>query len=591
MLRYGHVQRRSHRQASVAPLRVDTGPSLRPVDRTPTPLHLPHLRRHAVNPIPLSLDRNREIHRGDCLEILSDHDRFPNEFVDLIYLDPPFNSNVIYNLPFDKKHRRDFEAVAAFKDTWSWDRSEQELYETLEKNSKDDVDSFLVRMVKFTLDLRGTTGKENIAAYLLNMGVRLKHLKRILKPTGSIWLHCDPTASHYLKILMDVVFGPEMYKNEIIWGYFAPSNTKYRFPSKHDVLLFYTKSKKATFHKDKTRIPHTRATGTGKSSMASTNTDPERFEELEKAWEKRGKPAESHWSDIEIENMDNEIEDMYNYWNDIGAGSHIPKQERLGFPTQKPIKLLERIIESCSNQGDLVLDPFCGCGTTLHAAERLTRRWIGIDISRYAASLVKHRIADSFKTELSPDDITVYGLPTTVDEARKLVKEMDGRFEFEKWVCGMLGTSNMFQRKIPGKRGADGGVDGLLKFFPIRTEAITDGQSKVAEAYAVVQAKSGKVTPNDVKALTQVIEDTPGALAAIVIAFDEYRTTFNNNASRKMIDGILGNYSKVQFVSVRELLELPEDPTFLPNIYKMRGRSETIRLPDTESPDAQARLV
>ncbi len=517
--------------------------------------------------------------------------------MDLIYLDPPFNSNVVYNLPFDKKNKRDFEAVAAFEDTWTWETQEQSLYEELKTSGKDDEDLFLVKIVGFALDLRGKKGSDNIAAYLLNMGVRLKSLKRILKPTGSIWLHCDPTASHYLKILMDVIFGFEFYKNEIIWGYTGPSNTKYKFPSKHDVLLFYTKGKMGVFNKEDTRISHTRATGTGRTSMASKNTKPEDFEKLEQQWESIGKPVESHWADIDVE-----IEDIGNYWTDIGAGSHIPKQERLGFPTQKPVKLLKRIIESCTNENDLVLDPFCGCGTTLHAAESLERRWIGIDISRYSASLVKHRILDKknkFKNKqnqlLDQNDITTYGLPTTVEEARALVIEIDGRFEFEKWVCGVLGTSDMMQRKKPGKRGADGGVDGLLMFFPFKKLEDVTTQPIAEDAYAVIQVKSGKVTPDAVRALTQVIDETPGAIAAVLVAFEDQRRTFDNNASKDVIPGIEEDsngiaYRKVQFVSIEQILSSEQNPVHLPNIRKMGGKSETVKMPKTEKIDSNGTL-
>ena len=517
----------------------------------------------------LSSKRNREIYRGDCLDILSDYELFPSEFVDLIYLDPPFNSNAVYNLPFSKADRKDFEAVAAFEDTWIWGATENKHIEAL--RTGDSLDQSMVKVVELALEMRGTRGKDNIAAYLINMGVRLKHLKRVLKGTGSIWLHCDPTASHYLKMLMDVVFGSENFRNDVSWCYTSPSNTKRWFPRKHDCLLFYVKDKEyAYFDTDNIRVPYKESFTMGGSGSLTrgAKTDMDYTTGRDEQFAK-GKIVEDYWIDIPSLSV---------------------SSERLGYPTQKPLKLANRIIYACTKPDDLVLDPFCGCGTTLYSAEMLDRRWIGVDISRYSASLAKNRLladTDNFKARLKPNNIKVYGLPTTDEEARKLVAELghqQGRFEFEKWVCGVLGTSNIIQRKAPGKPGADGEVDGLLKFFPIRTEAITEKQRAVEEAYAVIQAKSGNVTPDAVRALTQVIEDTPGAVAAILVAFDDQRTTFVNNASTKTIEGILGDYRKVQFLSVRDILNLPQNPTFLPNIHKMGGRTEPIQLPGTESP-------
>ncbi len=278
-------------------------------------------------------------------------------------------------------------------------------------------------------------------------------------------------------------------------------------------------------------------------------------------------------------------------WSDIMSFQQAStSQERLGYPTQKPLALLERIITASSNRGDLVLDPFCGCGTTLHAAEKLNRRWIGIDISRYAASLVKNRLLGNFD-KLNDFHIDVFGLPTTVEEARALATgSLFGRFEFEKWVCGVLGTANMIHRSNPGEPGADGGVDGLLRFFPIAKKAVTTAEGKIGEKYAVVQVKSGKVTPDAVRALTQVIEDVPGAVAAVLVAFDEYRTTFERNASKVRLTEYLGDPPKVQFMSIDELLALPDLPTYLPNITKLGGRSESVKLPKTETLEGQLAL-
>ncbi len=391
------------------------------------------------------------------------------------------------------------------------------------------------------------------------MGVRLLEMKRVLKSTGSIYLHCDTFACHYLKMLMDAVFGHTNFRNQIVWriGWLSGFKTQKRgWIRNHDIILYYVKSPAAIPLFNKEYLPY--ATGyVRRDGKAPTG---------------KGIPIEDTWNCSAGDILDS-----------INIMSF--SREKLGYPTQKNVNLLERIVNASSQPGDLILDPFCGCGTALYAAEKLHRRWIGVDISRYSASLVQNRLlanSDNFKVDLKPNDILVYGLPTTVSEARNLVIEMDGRFEFDKWVCGVLGTSNMLQRKKPGKRGADGGVDGLLKFFPIRTEAVTQGQREVDEAYAVIQVKSGNVSADAVRALTQVIEDTPGAIAAVLVAFEDQRSTFNNNASQEMIDGILGEYRKIQFPSVEQLLDLPQNPTFLPNIIKMGGKSEAVKLPETE---------
>ncbi len=254
----------------------------------------------------------------------------------------------------------------------------------------------VAQIVRLTLELRGTRGKDNISAYLLNMGVRLKHLKRVLKPTGSVYLHCDPTASHYLKMLMDAVFGHHNFQNEFIWHYGGGGASRKRWAKKHDVILFYSRGTRWAFNADAVRTPHKWTDGQKRADGSERN--------------EQGKLGEDVWSHHSLMP-----------WS----------SERLGYPTQKPLVLLERIISASTNRGDLVLDPFCGCGTTLHAAEKLGRRWIGIDISRYAASLVKNRLLGNFD-KLNDFSVSVFGLPTTVDEARGLAaKSLDGRFEFE----------------------------------------------------------------------------------------------------------------------------------------------------------------
>ena len=291
--------------------------------------------------------------------------------VDLIYLDPPFNSNRNYAAPIGSKA-----AGAAFKDAWTL--SDIDVHEHGELADRSPA-------VYKVIDAARDTHGKGMMSYLIMMALRLIETHRILKDTGSIYLHCDPTASHYLKLVMDGIFGRQNFRNEIVWAYTGPGSPRMRqFNRKHDTILWYAKGKIWTFNRDDVRLPYKdpnqrprKAFDTGKS-----------FEPAEiEAMRKRGKVAED-------------------WWNDIAVAVRSPK-ERIGYPTQKPLKLLERIIKASSSPGDMVLDPFCGCATTLVAADRLDRQWAGVDLSPLAVKLVKQRIAA---------DRGLWGGPTVLDK-------------------------------------------------------------------------------------------------------------------------------------------------------------------------------
>ncbi len=291
--------------------------------------------------------------------------------VDLIYLDPPFNSNRNYAAPIGSKA-----AGAAFKDAWTL--SDIDVHEHGELADRSPA-------VYKVIDAARDTHGKGMMSYLIMMALRLIETHRILKDTGSIYLHCDPTASHYLKLAMDGIFGRQNFRNEIVWAYTGPGSPRMRqFNRKHDTILWYAKGKIWTFNRDDVRLPYKdpnqrprKAFDTGKS-----------FEPAEiEAMRKRGKVAED-------------------WWNDITVAVRSPK-ERIGYPTQKPLKLLERIIKASSSPGDMVLDPFCGCATTLVAADRLDRQWAGVDLSPLAVKLVKQRIAA---------DRGLWGGPTVLDK-------------------------------------------------------------------------------------------------------------------------------------------------------------------------------
>jgi site-specific DNA-methyltransferase (adenine-specific) len=362
---------------------------------------------------------------GDNLDVLKS-DAIDTASVDVVYLDPPFNSNQHYNLPF-KKLGKDVAAVEAFIDIWHWDDTTRDLERRLKSESHSIALWTYIHNVKI---IRG--GEDSISAYLVNMTIRLNELKRVMKSTATLYLHCDPTASHYLKLALDNIFKPTNFRNEIIWCYSGGGIPKYDFPRKHDVILRYSKTDDYKYH------PEYRPYSPGTVQRGRTAVKGKYFDQ---GLRKEGTP-------------------MQDWWTDIPKITSPDDPEKLGYPTQKHTALLERIIRSSSDEGDVVFDPFCGCGTTLHAAEKLHRNWIGIDISRFSVGVVKSRLVESFEKHIL-GQITVSGVPTTVETAKALAEE--NPWEFEKWVCGQLGAKGLYKR--PGAKGSDGGIDGVIEFF------------------------------------------------------------------------------------------------------------------------------
>ncbi len=391
----------------------------------------------------------------------------------------------------------------------------------------------------------GRKKKQSSAAYLLNMAVRLIPMRRVLKDTGSIYLHCDPTESHYLKLIMDFIFGKQNFRNEIVWNYRRWPAKSRDFQRMHDIVFRYTKGEKWIWNQQYEPLAAStlKADG-GKKILNVFDANGNRVRGKKTGEKSPGAPMRSVW--------------------DIGFISPTAK-ERLGYPTQKPLTLLERIIIASSNPDDLVLDPFCGCGTAVHAAEKLGRQWIGIDISTFATGLVRQRILDNFEL-LTTDDVIVRGVPINIADAEDLAQR--DKFEFEKWVCGTIGAEGMFRE--PGVRGADGGVDGVLKFF-----TFVEGE-EVNPKYAIVQVKGGHVTPDAVRALKTTV-DHFGATAGIMVCFDKYMRTVENQRSRETFNDSLGTYPVIQGYSIEDLLnERPlKLPSFghHPNLYGYRRTS------------------
>ena len=333
------------------------------------------------------------LYYGDCLDWMS---RWDDETIDLIYLDPPFNSNAHYNVLFDRESLGG--EYRAFIDTWTWD---EEASKRL-NNYKNSVGKPAYRTIDGFYTILGESG---MLSYLTYMAERLEHMHRLLKPTGSIYLHCDPTASHYLKVIMDCIFNnKKSYFNEIIWTYRLGGSSPKAWSKKHDVILFYKKSIDAYF--DKPLMPST------SQRMA-------------------GKPK-----------------GMIDVWTDIPSLNNQSK-ERTGYPTQKPIALLDRIIEASTPKDGIVLDPFCGCGTTIKSAIKMGRKWAGIDISSFAIDLI-------MKERLKDERIVAKGIPRDLRSAKKLAKEHP--FDFESWAITRLPGFTPNKKKV-----ADRGVDGRAK--------------------------------------------------------------------------------------------------------------------------------
>ena len=328
---------------------------------------------------------NRTLFTGDNLEVMR---AMNSETVDLIYLDPPFNKKIVF--PIGKGDSADF----GFKDIWGWDSSADETNPFLpyaelyafdellaaEADRNPLIDGATARTVIRFLETMGDIAGHPEMAYLSFMATRLVEMQRVLKPRGSIYLHCDQTMSHSIKLLMDVVFGGDNFRNEIVWVYAGPSAAKRDFPRKHDVIFRYVNSEIFTFNADSVRVPY------------AANTVARR--QYKEAGESGGRGIKFGGMSSEKVQQGKIVND---WWADIPSGGQISKAELTGYPTQKPIALLERIIKASSGEGDLVLDPFCGCATTCVAAERLGRRWIGIDVASHAANLVKKRLLDETK--------------------------------------------------------------------------------------------------------------------------------------------------------------------------------------------------
>jgi site-specific DNA-methyltransferase (adenine-specific) len=455
------------------------------------------------------------LYYGDNLDVLRRY--IKGETIDLIYLDPPFNSKRGYNIIFDEQNGTQAAAqIKAFEDTWYWDQSAALTFkEVVEQGGN---------VSQVMQSFRTFLGTSNALAYLTMMAPRLVELRRVLKPTGSIYLHCDPTMSHYLKILLDAVFGGKNFQNEIAICYTGPSGARKSYPKKHDILFFYTKGDEWVFNADDIRIPYKELhTDKGKKAKIWGTSGKLQDEEIRKEYEKRGKIPED-------------------YWLDIPTGGHISPSERLGYDTQKALKLLLRIIEASSNPNDVVLDPFCGCGTAIIGAQQLNRSWIGIDITQAAIVTIKERLRNIFGEGAK---YNIIGEPVSLPDAKALAEQ--NRYQFQWWALGLVGARPTEEEDK--KKGKDKGVDGRL-FFHDESEGIETKQ-------IIFSVKSGHLKREYVSELPHIVE-RENANIGVLITLEEPTQAMHSEAAAAGFYtpwGFGDSYPKVQILTIAELLE------------------------------------
>lgn len=503
---------------------------------------------------------------GDNLHILREY--IPDESVDLIYLDPPFNSNANYNLLFkspDKSRWSDAQ-ITTFDDTWSWGDVAEEAFER--------VIAVPGKPADVLTSLRLILGDNDMLAYLTMMTARLVELRRVLKPTGSLYLHCDPTASHYLKVVLDGVFGPGRFQNEIVWQRnTGKSLMKRRLPNTHDLILAYRQSEQSTWNEDAVFSPYDPDNLNAKTAQKYCHTDEDgrrysldnllnpnknrpnldyEFLGVRRVWRwTKARMQAAYEAGLIHQSAPGKVPRLKRFldemkglplndvWTDI-LPLNSQAQERLGYPTQKPLALMERIISMSSSPGDVVLDPFCGCGTTLHAAHALGRQWIGIDVAVQSMHVVQDRLDHHFPS-IKYD---VFGIPKSADAAIWLAENHP--FKFEEWAVCALGAMHS------GKYRNDGGIDGMFYYL-----TGSDERSR-----GIVSVKGGRsLNPGMVRDLGGTVQTQrrltkdPNAIGVLVCAHEP--TKGMRDAAREFgkVDTLFGPVPAVQIITVKEMFE------------------------------------
>jgi site-specific DNA-methyltransferase (adenine-specific) len=498
------------------------------------------------------------LYYGDNLAVLRND--IGSESVDLVYLDPPFNSNASYNVLFHNPGGTAPGAqIEAFEDTWHWGEPAEDAFDQVMHSGSTDAADMLRA-------LRGVLGENDMMAYLAMMGIRLIELRRVLKPTGSLYLHCDPTASHYLKIIMDGIFGPKYFQNEINWKRtHAHGDSRVHYANVTDTILFYAKGDAKCF--DRQMVDYSQAyvdkyyrylESTGRRFQLVTLRSPNPRPNLTYTY-KGVEPHRNGWAvNLEkMEQLDREgrlrfpekpgqtIREKYfldemagvpvtDLWEDISPVNS-QAQERLGYQTQKPVALLERIIRTSSREGATVLDPFCGCGTAVHAAQKLGRKWIGIDITHLAISLIERRLRDAFPGIA----FDVHGAPKDIEAARDLAGR--DKYQFQWWAVSLVNAQPYGGKK----KGADSGIDGKVFFKP-------DGKRTEV---AIVSVKGGdNVSVAMVRDLRAVIEREKAPIG-LFLTLAEPTDPMKVEAIRAgYYETLWGRHPRLQILTIAELL-------------------------------------
>ena len=526
------------------------------------------------------------LYYGDNLPILR---KMPAESVDLVYLDPPFNSARNYNVLFKDASGASSDAqITAFDDTWQWGPSAEQAYYDIIQANPGKVDDLLAAFLC-------VVGKNAMLAYLVMMAARLVELHRILKNTGSLYLHCDPTASHYLKLILDTIFGVNNYRNEITWQRTnAHSDAKNKFADIADIILFYTKSKDTVFNpqygkhspeyiENFYRFDDHDGRGLyALDNMASPNPRPnmmyewlgfpypdkgwryqlstmQKLHDEARVWYPRFKDGSFDFSKrprLKRYLVEQEGTIVPNIWVDIPP-VQAQAAERLGYPTQKPLALLERIVLTSSNPGDIVLDPFCGCGTAIAAAEKLGRSWIGIDITFLAITLIEGRM----KKMYPGIQFTVEGKPADLGSAKDLA--LRDRYQFQWWALSLIGAKPLGDDHAgKGKKGADKGIDGVINYID---------SSKAELKRVLVQVKSGHVNSATIRDLVGVLSREKAEIGVLITLESPTKEMTKEAATAGVYhsDFWQKQYPRLQILTVEQLLAgsavqmPPETGTFL----------------------------
>lgn len=536
--------------------------------------------------------RNR-LYYGDNLDILRRH--IQDESIDLVYLDPPFNSSRSYNVLFKHKGGEDSQAqIEAFDDTWVWSQESEQQYDHIVNGGAP------LQVADAMVAMRRLLGENDVLAYLVMMTVRLVELHRVLKQSGFMYLHCDPTASHYLKIVLDAIFGPTNFRNEIVWERsLAKSLMTRRLPTNHDVIFGYGKSEDAVLDEDslftpydpsnldeKTRAKYSLRDDDGRYYQLTSliNPNPDRpnltyeFLGVTRVWRwTKERMQEAYNEGYIVQTAPGRVPRLKRYldrqrgrplgdvWTDIPP-INSRAAERLGYPTQKPLSLVERIISIGSRSTNVVLDPFCGCGTTIDAAQKIGRRWIGIDITYLAVDLIEKRLRSTYGENVM-DSFTVVGIPRDVEAARALFARSP--FEFERWAVSLVdGQPN--ERQV-----GDKGIDGIIR-FP------TDGRGATGDI--VVSVKGGKqLGPQFVRELAGTVA-SHRASAGLLITLERPTRGMVDEVNRSGVFRVERHgrsYPRLQMACIQDLLKgskpnLP--PALLPYIQAQRRRERDEQL-------------